>query len=193
MGIQFRQFAKSGVLAGAVKGSKVFSELVSIIDRDVIAPKILYLDFNGVETASASFLRESVFAFKDYLKSVDSNLYPVVANVSESIVDELKILTQLRSDVVIVCKHEDELAPTKVALVGELDSKQELTFRLLIELGEADAISLAKLYGKNDGITNPTAWNNRLAALFAKRIIFETNQGRMKKFKPLFKEIEYGR
>jgi len=54
-------------------------------------PEQLFLDFSGVQIATASFLRESVFAFRDAIRRRRSNFYPVIANAESAVEDELKV------------------------------------------------------------------------------------------------------
>src|SRR5688572_4253742 len=87
------------VLAGTPRGLKVFAKLVESTGVEPGAPEPIFLDFTGIEVATASFLREAVLAFRDAVRRRKSNFYPIIANASELIVEELRILVAPRGDV----------------------------------------------------------------------------------------------
>ena len=58
MRFRLRDLADNEILAGAVAGRRILRLLLERIDREPTAPEPVYLDFQGVEVATASFLRE---------------------------------------------------------------------------------------------------------------------------------------
>src|SRR5882724_7589659 len=82
----------SPVLAGAINGRKALARLLDRTAREPTAPETVFLDFDGVEVATASFLRESVLAFRDAVRRRRSNLYPAIANANELVAEELQVL-----------------------------------------------------------------------------------------------------
>ena len=186
MKIDLMELCNSSVLAGALKGRTVLSQLLANITKDPNEPETIFLDFSGVEVATASFLRESVLEFRDIVRRRRSHFYPVVANANEVIRDELKELLRLRRDVIMTCVVSDNSAVGKVSLMGELDPKQRLTFDLIQDHGETDAGTLMRKYGEEEGVKHPTAWNNRLASLASLGLVIEQSQGRAKRYRPLF-------
>lgn len=176
------------VLAGAPNGRRALAKLMEQTSRELAVPEPIYLDFANVEIATASFLREAVLAFRDTVRGRRSNLYPIVANANQMIVDELTLLITSYRDVLMSCCLSAEGVTSKPALIGNLDPKQRLTFDLVSQCGETDASELMRVHGAEEGVKQ-TAWNNRLAALAALGLVFEMSQGRAKRYRPLFGEV----
>jgi hypothetical protein len=176
---------KQSVLAGAPNGRRALARLLDQTRPEPTAAEPVYLDFAGVEIATASFLREAVLSFRDTVRGRRSNLYPIVANASQLILDELSLLIAPYGDVLMTCLLNDESVPSKPALIGDLDPKQKLTFDLVSRSGETDASELMREHGVAEGVKQ-TAWNNRLSALAALGLVFELSQGRSKRYRPLF-------
>jgi hypothetical protein len=172
------------VLAGAMNGKVAFAKLVKEIDREPAVPTALFLDFRDVQVATASYLRESVFSLKGYMRAIDSKYYPVAANVNEPIYDELMVVANAKNDAIISCRLDDNDVVSDVALIGHLDPKQRITFDLVHEVENADANQLMKRSSESEP-KNPTAWNNRLAGLAAKGLILEFAKGRAKFYRPV--------
>jgi hypothetical protein len=177
------------VLAGALHGRKVFGRMIERISEEHDTPEPVFLDFGRVDVATASFLRETVLAYRDTVRRRRSNIYPVVANASGLIVDELAVLAAANNDVVMACSLEENGDPRDLHVIGELDPKQRITFDLVRERGETDAAELMREHG--DSEANPvkqTAWNNRLSSLASRGLVVELSQGRTKRYRPLFEE-----
>ena len=118
------------VLAGAIRGTRVLAKLLAQIDRDAREPELVFLDFEGVSVATASFLRESVLSFRDKVRRDHPNFYPVVANANDAIQEELRILLRSNGDALMLCALNKSNRPSKPQLAGELDPKQRLTLTL---------------------------------------------------------------
>jgi len=177
------------VLAGAITGRKVLARLVELTGREPDAPEPVFLDFAGVEVATASFLRETVLAFRGTVRRRRSNFYPVIANASELVADELVVLVASQGNVLMLCSLDENDQPHQPRLVGDLDPKQRFTFDLVQQRGETDAAELMRQYGESEKIVvKQTAWNNRLASLAALGLVVELSQGRAKRYRPLFME-----
>jgi hypothetical protein len=176
------------VLAGVLSGRKVLAKLVERCSKEPDQPEPVFLDFKGVEVATASFLRESVLAFRDSVRRRRSNLYPVIANAGDLVADELKLLVTAQGNALMLCSLDDNGRPSEQRLLGDLDPKQRLTFDLVRERGETDAAELMREYGEREKTKVQTAWNNRLSALAALGLLVELSQGRAKRYRPLFAE-----
>jgi len=188
MHILMKKFGQgdSHVLAGALSGRKVHAELVELTAREPGEPQPVFLDFDGVDVATASFLRESILNFRDTVRSRRSNYYPVIANASELVADELNVLLAPRRDVLMLCSLDKNEKPSKARLLGDLDPKQHVTFELVKKRGETTAAELHAHHG--DGAVQ-NAWNNRLAALAGLGLIVELSQGRTKRYRPLLNGV----
>lgn len=176
----------SEVLAGALNGRKALAKLLEQIGDEPEKPEELFLDFSGVQVATASFLRETVFAFRDTVRRRRSKFYPVIANAEPVVEDELKILVQSDNSALMLCCLDRKGKPHKARLVGNLDPKQRLTFDL-VQRGVTDAARLMREHGERENVKQ-TAWNNRLAALSSLGLVVELSAGRAKRYRPLFAE-----
>ena len=183
MRFRIRELADTEVLAGALKGRKILGGLLEQVDGRLERPEPVYLDFGGVEIATASFLRECIVEFRNIMRRRRSNCYPVVANANDSVAEELSILLKGR-DVLVLCSLDDQGTPDSPRLLGNLEPKQRVAFDLVRKLGEADAGELMRSSIDGDGV-GQTAWNNRLAALSKLGLVMEMSQGKAKRYRPL--------
>ena len=176
--------ATDGVLAGSTEGQKILLSILGECKTPPPTPSILVIDFKGVDIATASFLRECVFSLKDLMRAHNSDWYPVLANTCSEIEDELSILTRVRRDAIVLCNYDEDGKVSNRRLFGHLDSMHKRTFDLVAEKGEADAVSLARAYGDEEQLLNPTAWNNRLKTLAERGLLMEFTRGRAKTYRP---------
>ncbi len=188
MRIDFRELGSGTVLAGVLHGRKVLNELLSATATEPAAPEPVFLDFGKVDVATASFLRESVIAFREHVRGRRSTFYPVIANANDDVCDELLELAKNRGEAFLVCTLANDNRVEGTTLLGELNPKQKVTFDLVRKHYETDAAELMRIYGEREGVTQTTAWNNRLAALAVLGLIVEVSQGRNKRYRPLFPE-----
>ena len=182
MYVDMKKAGGSAVLAGASNGKRALAKLVSLTVQEPFEPEPFFLDFSRVEVATASFLRESVLMLRNIVRGQRSNFYPVVANANENIRDELhELVSGQRSDVLIACTLSESGTVSNVGLVGELEPVQQ-----------TDAGELMRAHGASDLTTRTTAWNNRLTSLAYLGLLVEVSQGRTKRYKPLFGNLQYG-
>lgn len=170
------------VLSGAIPGRRLLSMLIAAT-RSADTPAPAFLDFDQIEVATASFLREAVIGFRDYSRQSLPNVYPVVANLSPAVTEELEFFVRARGDALWSCELDAHDRVVTAKLIGELDTAQRSTFEAVIELGAITAPELAIRFA-SQGI-GPTAWNNRLSALATKGLLVERKQGKSKSFSPL--------
>lgn len=188
MKISLSELCGSPVLAGALSGRAALNQLLEATVAEPASPEHVFLDFANTDVATASFLRESVLAFRDIIRARHAAFYPVVANANEIVRDELMEILRSRGDVLMSCSLAEDGTVRDATLLGELDPKQYRTFDLVCQNGETDASELMRRYGKDEGLKHATAWNNRLAALAARGLVIEQSQGRAKRYRPLFEE-----
>lgn len=177
------------VLAGAVDGKKVFSALVAATTTSG-QPQVCFLDFCDVTVATTSFLRESIIAYRNHARTHWNTVYPVVANLGNSVLEELEYFLRDQGDALVICKLGAGEQTSDVQVLGRLDGKQEITLRAVIQEGDVDASTLAERYNEEGVLT--TAWNNRLAALAAKGLVIESSSGRGKRYRPVLERLRYG-
>jgi hypothetical protein len=182
---------KSRNLAGVPAGRHAFGKLLALTVQEPLSPEPLYLDFSDIAIATASYLRESVLHFKDAVRRRGSNLYPVVANANEQVVEELALLIEANHEALMTCSLDEQGRPIHPVLLGDLDPKQKLTLELVNRIGETDASELMRDHNAGENVKQ-TAWNNRLSALAEQGLVFEVCLGREKRYKRLFEEGIYG-
>lgn len=185
MRISVRTQLNFDVGAGAISGRELLSKLLSLTVREPDVPESVVLDFAGIEVATASFLRESVIAFRNIIRGRRSKFYPIVANLKPVIAEELEDILQARSDAIMSCVTTDDGEFENIQTLGRLEAKQKRVLELVSERGELDAGQLQREFGDSEGVKQ-TAWNNRLSALATSGLVIEISDGKNKRYKPLF-------
>lgn len=176
---------RQAILSGVHAGRKLFARLVAAAAGPA-TDEIAYMDFSNISVATGSFLRESVMAFRDYARSTLPHLYPVVANTSEAVAEELDFLLRHRKDALWVCRRDLDGKVSEAAVIGELDIGHRAAFDLVASLRGASAPDLA---ARGDTSIGPTAWNNRLASLAARGLLIERRMGKSKLFSPVLETL----
>jgi hypothetical protein len=170
------------ILSGSAAGRKLLATLIDATPPGN-APEKLFLDFTGIEVATASFLRESVIGFRDFTRSSRQNIYPIVTNAAPVVLEELELFVKARGDVLWCCSLNTQGEVSEHRILGDLDPVQHKTFAMVNTMGAATAPDLATRF--TDETIGPTAWNNRLSGLVAKGLLVEMRQGKVKVFRPL--------
>jgi len=171
------------VLAGRLSGKKAFVRILEQLPN-LASPTTVFLDFHGIELATASYLDEVVVRLRDHLRLARVPGYLVACNLGDRVEEELNDLLIRGSEAMLACSLSESGHISVPCLLGSLDQKLRQTLDLIEELGEASASQLHADHGESNGI-GPTAWNNRLNALSAKSLIVEISNGRLKKYRPV--------
>jgi hypothetical protein len=170
--------AEGPVLAGAIPGSNLLAKIIPELAHETEAQP-LFLDFKGIDVATSSYLQQGILGIRDHCRRFFPHLYPVIANATDYVTEELEKLLQYLGDAVLACKLDSRGKVSAVRVLGVLEEKQELTLNAVKSLGVADATSLMEKSKGKESI-GVTGWNNRLAALVAKGLLMETKKGRSK-------------
>lgn len=174
----------TGVLGGATAGRQHLEVMLGQVVAEPEMPRVVLLDFAGVEVATASWIREAVLGLRDRLRERRSNWYPVISNLASDVKEEFLILLRQRGDAVLTVLNGKD-GEGKTTPLGVLDEKQKMTLRIVNERGETDAGELMKAYGESEGMRHQTAWNNRLAGLATQGLVAEMSRGRAKRYRAL--------
>lgn len=163
------------ILSGATQGRSVALRLAQALPR-ARAGEPVVLDFEGVEVATASFLREAVLGFRQLVRRD----YPVilVRNASGSVVEDLREVLMARGEVLPLLPANDG---SKAEVIGSLDPKLSQVLETLAEMGGATAGTLAERC-KEDAVKTVTAWNNRLSTLAELGLVYFERRGRAKHY-----------
>ena len=186
MRIRMRDLLGRSVLAGALTGRKALGLLLERLGAEpdhLDGALLIYLDFDGIDIATASFLRECVLEFREIVRRRWSRFYPVVANANSSVTEEMSVLVAQR-DVLVSCTLQEDGTTISPRLVGSLEPKQRLTLDLVQRLGETDAGELRRVSEGTEEVGH-TAWNNRLASLSRLGLLIELSRGKRKRYRPL--------
>jgi DNA-binding LacI/PurR family transcriptional regulator len=171
------------ILAGAIPGKNLLARMIAEIQRRA-EPTPLFLDFTGVEVATNSFLRESLLGIRDYCRSANTNLYPVIANANDTVVEELRTLLEDHAEAMIICQLDEQGNAANSRVVGVLEEKQEITLEAVKALKRAGAQALREKFKRTEKI-GITGWNNRLSSLVRKGLLMEMKKGRIKYYQPV--------
>jgi hypothetical protein len=174
------------VLSGQPRGQMLLGKLIAAVSPQENFT-VVFLNFKGVNVATASFLRSAILAFRDHCVRAKLNLYPVLANMNDDIGGDLKLVLESRADAFVVCELGLDGVVSAVRLIGSLDDIQQLTFEAVRRNGEADATTLKDVHDKEKGTEGigVTGWNNRLASLAEKGLVVEVKRGRTKLYRPV--------
>jgi hypothetical protein len=181
--LEVAELAGTTILSGAPSGRQLYARLVEAMPAEPLEPEPMFLNFDRIQVATASYLRESVLAFRTFVRGRKSNFYPAVANANSDVVDELVELALSRGDVLMACLVREDGTLLGCSYIGKLDPMQRLTFDLVTREGETTANKLMEIENSQ---VKATAWNNRLASLSNLGLISEISHGRTKSYKPVF-------
>ncbi|PYV17557.1 MAG: hypothetical protein DMG21_08005, partial [Acidobacteria bacterium] len=96
MQILMKELEGKQVLAGAIPGQKAWMKLIERTSQEPLQPEPVFLDFKGVDVATASYLREAILNFRNTVRQRRSNFYPIIANANAAVIEELTILLDPR-------------------------------------------------------------------------------------------------
>lgn len=181
--LNFSVFAASGdrgVLFGEGRGRQLCKALIAQTPISV-GGILVGLDFEHVEHASASFLRESVLGYAAYLRNLNKDVFPFVSHMNE----ETKIEFSLILRDVGTCFVSGELsasnALTNIEILGLTDGQHSKTLAALRGVGEASVAELRSKLPENDRPVG-TALNGRLEWLSQRGLLRSRQDGREKRY-----------
>ena len=144
-------------LTGVSRARHLLAKLIAwTADR---APKgTLIIDFTGVGNASASFLREAILAFRDYVRAYQPEVFPVLANLDDEVTEEFETLLKDRGEAMPGCRLDTWGAPIDARVLGVLEPGLNQTLEMIRAHGQL-------ALGDMPSETKPTTWSNRIANL----------------------------
>lgn len=171
------------ILTGGGPGLTLSGKIIDTVGV-VKKPTVLCLDFKGVEFISSSYFNTGILGTRNFYRSPQSDVYPLLANLADPLREEVEFLLEtIFRDALLVCRLDARGNIKDPQIVGVLDEKQQLTLNAVIALKTANASVLRERFQEeNIGITG---WNNRLASLVAKGLLIETKKGKVKYYQPL--------
>ena len=179
------------VLGGVVEGRRDLARLLEAIGDEPNAPEPLFVDYEGIELATASYQRETIGALQALIRGRRSTHYLVIANANAAVRDDLELLARAGGMALLICLLDAGGKVSKPGILGVLDLKAQATFDLVCERGETDAKELMEAKVGQEGVGH-TAWNNRLAGLVLQGLIAEYMAGKAKRYRPVLKGKFHG-
>jgi hypothetical protein len=153
-------------LTGVSRARLLLAKLISRTATE--SPKgTLILDFAGVGDASASFLRESILAFRDYARVYQPELFPVLANITDAVREELDTLLKDRGQAMPGCRLDTSGIPVEAEILGELEPGLNQTLETIRQRGQVTLMDLRETSAE----TKATTWSNRIASLIRQGFI----------------------
>ena len=147
-------------LTGVSRARQLLANLITWTAEE--SPKgTLILDFCDVGEASASFLRESILAFRDYARAYQPELFPVLANITDSVREEFNTLLKDRGEAMPGCRLDASGMPVEPEILGVLEPGLSQTLEVIREHGQMALADLRALSAE----TKSTTWSNRIASL----------------------------
>jgi hypothetical protein len=173
-------------LTGAAIGETHARELRRLVLESALSDgDIVALDFSGVESASASYLKRIIDPFFGPSGGSDdlpTAAVPILLNAdSGDLREDLQDHLEGKGRVLVIA-DEIEGGLRFNRLIGTLDRAATETYQ---ELCRAKEVTAQQLYDRFPGrTTNQTAWNNRLAQLLELRIARRRREGRLWIYQP---------
>jgi DNA-binding transcriptional ArsR family regulator len=161
-----------GSLSGAGRGRLLLARLIEWTANQ--SPRgTLLLDFRGVATATASFLRESVLAFRDYARTYQPELFPVVANLNDELREEFDELLRQRREAMLACSADKRGKVVADQVLGVLEPGLAATLEVIRTRG---AVSPGELREGKVKLEASTV-SNRLASLARQGFVTSRAEG----------------
>lgn len=157
-------------LTGVSRARKLLASLIARTADE--QPKgVLILDFDGVGDASASFLRESILAYRDWARAYEPELYPVLANISDAVREEFNTLLRDRGQAMPGCRLDAAGEPVEAEVLGALELGLSETLAMVRERG---TVTLEDLRQASEA--KSTTLSNRIASLIRQGFVVTTQE-----------------
>ena len=202
--------------AGTVIGEDHRQEILSLLSSvDLTTPTIFLLDYEDVEHATSSYVkRTALWLFRcggafcgsmggmgaDELLGdlggivpVPTNVFPVVANLSEDVRSEIDEVFARRVLPILEALefNRDEIPSARV--LGQPELSVHDTLAAIAGLGSKEVTAKTLFGAMSKAGIGLTAWGNRLADLHRLRILDRRKQGKEWVYRPVASTFEYGR
>lgn len=196
------QLGDAAHAVGATLGQKHLALLIAQLKdtaaaTDLDGPgEIVMLDFGGIESATSSYLRETLCRLLRHGAAsvapraepdfTPLNVYPVVVGLSPEVAGQLAEVSKLDQRAIVEAVGPRPRTGNAVRISEVADAALRETVRLIGVMGEATATSL---FEKEKRRISVTAWNNRLSDVALRRLARRSRDGRQWSFAPLAREV----
>lgn len=172
-------------LNGRLLGRRHFGQICQAL-TEVPPGEVVFLDFASIDFVTGSWINACLVPLLVWSADEQHDLYPVITGLAAEWVDEFRTVATFTNE----CFMLGETDLSKGELIGELEPAQLEAMQHVMRLQE---VTGAGLEHHCSGRVRATAWNNRLRGLSRKRLVRRTSQGREQRYRPLVKELFYGR
>lgn len=173
------------ILTGLSGGERCLSAVAGSLTAHLSGEPVL-LDMSGVEALGGSALRHLLLGIQRLENCRGSAV--VLANLSEDNLAEADLVADATRSPYISARLTGD-ALTNPEVRGPLDEKVLKALRLVLQAGEADALTVSQL-SKESGVV--TAWNNRLVSLHSLGLLRQRKVGKRKLYSPVIGGLAYG-
>lgn len=194
-------------VAGATLGGLHIEPLLAELETSAAASDmtnlggIVVVDFEGVTSATASYLKATVLALLHRAGAPTGagvaapepmlNVFPVVAGLNDELRDELRSVLALQQIPCIEALSFGRDAIERAHVHGPLDRALRDTLEVVRTRKRASATALHGAFPQQPPISS-TAWNNRLSDLHARRLLRRERDGRQWQYQTLAGALTYG-
>jgi hypothetical protein len=161
-GFNLAETVKRPVLAGRIPGTADKSKIEKAARAAAVNGRVA-IDCSGIDVMSSSYFDAAVWP----LWSI-ADFFPILTKVPPNVVDDIEIVLKANGGA-IWC-----ITRSEPRIVGALDPTLDRTVQEVVKRGEVSAGDLLDL----DRAIGPTAWSNRLAALYNLRLLRRSKDGR---------------
>jgi hypothetical protein len=204
---EFIPVSASAKALGSLAGERVLREALERVSKASFdeAGAVLAIDLAKVKLATTSYIKAGMLPLflsgqrysdqaSNGLVSASSvpalNIYPVFCNVDDEVLDTMnEVFAGRRLPFLVGDLHDGDLGNGRV--FGFLDEALVRTIRLIHLREQVTALELVSEFSEED--IKPTAWNNRLNDLWRLRLLRRIKRGKAWWYKPVTKELTYGR
>lgn len=189
-------------LFGATIGQEHMVPLLAELQAAPAGEIVIY-DFAGVSHATASYIRATVLRLlRASLRAtveIDNeatasnppeealNVFPLVANLSEDVAEELQTVLESQSRACLEATRWDSKGLIQARVRGVLEGVLRDTLVRVVTARRTTATMLAEREPPN-----VTGWNNRLAELYRMRLISRVKEGRQWIYSSICSEVVLG-
>lgn len=194
------------IAAGATIGGEHFDRIVSQLPPLNTASEFpLALDFDGIEDATASYIKATVLALHQcgrlHAKALSAhelheqstplkplNIAVVVLNAAAAVSDCIHEVFARRGLAILSGTRLVDDRLDDAVLLGELDATAMEALALSCQFSEFQAADL--LNAQTEAAIKVNGWNNRLAQVHGQRLVRRRTEGRTHRFIPLANKVQ---
>ena len=179
-------------LVGKTGGLRDFPKFMSAV-AEVPDGSTVILDWSAVDLATSSYFASAVIPIIRMTLVGDLDRYFIFAGLSQTSLDELKLVVEHTGVVVFLGDLDRNGSPRNLRVLGKLESPYAETLAAIQAVESASASALHKQQHRSGTRIGKTGWVNRLSHLHRLRLIKKHKIGRELVFETVQKGDRNGR